>query len=271
MRNALILLLSTLALAASSSLASADFTLVPITANLPSCAARQAWFAGACRDDRWVLANIGPVDAAAGVRLASEDAPLRILQGDTISWIAPVRVRNGAEWSTPRLEPKTTELDEASKGGRSAEDGSFEPSVASAFTAPAAAVAVNSIDPDAVQGGFLVQRRVTTSVESTGRDASATLVEERLDLMAPGGPRLVEIQRLEFDPTLAFASCEGDGPCVLAYAFSAGCVDEMIAAAEAEWVYVRTLVVGTLEEIVAARDAMVRAYAELHACLGIPY
>ncbi len=268
--NLTVLIVLTVAASVPGS-ASADFTLTPMTSGLASCPPAQAWFAGACRDDSWVFANLGHVDAAAGVREENNDAPLRVLRGDSISWVAPVRVDAGAKKDTRRLDAGLVAALAEARG----ESEEWTKTMAEADQLmptrhlPEFAVAVRAVDPDAVLGGFLIQRRVTTSVEPVGNGFAATLVEERLDLAAPGGPRLVEVQRLAFDPTLAFPACGDEGNCVLAYAYSPGCAEEMLAAAESEWVYFRTLVVGTLEEIVAARDAMAIAFAELHACLGL--
>jgi hypothetical protein len=246
-------------------LALADYTLAPVQTVVVTCGDGEAWFANACRDSTWVDRTFGSVDAASGQREATATPTLRLLEGDSITWLSSVQVGARASSRLPEMESFFPDGSNTTRP-----DG--EPELVSTAPAPSdlppLAVRVPSVDPDAIRGGFLVERRVTTNVQQVRGGWQATLVEERLDLMALGGPQMTVFQEFEFDPTQLIPICEEGAPCVLAYAVS-DCFELAVAMAEAQGVYARSLFTGSASEIQAARDGATAAVAAYWDCLGI--
>jgi hypothetical protein len=315
-RSALTTLVAVCVLAPS--IASAQVTLEPTT-GWTDCADEEIFFADACRDRSWLEPRFGllqsnmieegapdGVDAFLGSRRMKGSEDLLVVDGQTTSWISPIRVLGDGEEFDDGGERFEDDLPGSHNpfGGDMGE--SFESTArpmidVGRFLAnlpklgvaelPPGPTTFGGIDPNAVMGGYLVSRRVVVvddldgdgipdengdgifqpdDVEQGGTDS--IIIEYRLSLEGAAGPELVEIQRLSFDSATEFPACAG-GPCTIAglpqASVANGCVQEnakMVAAVAAYYAACASMNPGL---ITAAAAGVVAAYQTLLDCLGI--
>lgn len=260
-----LIIISTLAAGFQVSTAAAQVTFRASTTAAPSCAPGTAWFDGACRDDGWTLAQFGDVETAHGSRIQRADSTLELVDSfgadrAQISWVTSVRVDPE---SAPKDAPSLESISRQLAGEEPESFGSLRSPTGGAPIAVAPRV-----DRDAVRGGYLVSRTVEISRESEGGEDRVLLIEKRLDTAHPLGPRLVEAQRLTFDPASQVPVCTEGAPCVLAYAAAPWeCAEELLAYIAAYAGYIRALIAGNSEQIIEAAYATARAYGAYYDCI----
>jgi|GEM_PF-5449764 len=252
--------------------AEAQVTLQSAETAVPTCGSDEAWFAGGCRDGSWVLSTFGAMDSAFGSPTERANSSLQLVHGFSddearITFVSSIEVKSGEpEGKTAPLEFLAEQLLPAkpavpSKEGPTAAEKEDEAGLVPQFEAP-------RVDPEAVEGGFLVNRTVDMTTIREGNDLSVQVVERQIDLLAPGGPRLVEVQRFEFNPSAQRLVCSEGALCSTAYlATPLDCLDELLAYAAAHAEYVASWATADAQRIEDSGYRAAQAYRAYADCI----